>query len=293
MAVDPTTAQNFRTLSAYLEDLGLGQLFTTDAEGNPSGWLWDKIKSGVDTAEELRAAVEQTDVWRNQYSVIVAQREQRAQGKAVQVMTPEEVQAYRGTAAALMRQYGLPSWFYDQASDFNDLILAGVSPRELEDRIGNAYNVVANMDPKIKQSFSNFYGVQGDAAIASYFLDPDKTQAQLDRVARASYAGGIAKAYGFDLSKDRAEYFSLADRQPAGIAQDMADIGALGTQLNEGFTETQDLTANDAFDAIVMGDAEARRKLEARVIQRRTVDQTSQGGALMTQRGLTGVGTAQ
>lgn len=290
---DATAAQNFRTLSAYLESLGLGQLFSVDANGNPGGWLWDKLKTGVDTAEELRAAVEQTDVWRDQYSVIVAQRQERAQGKPTYVMSPEEVQQYRFTAAGLMRQYGLPSWFYDQASDFNDLILGGVSTKELEDRIGNAYNVVANMDPNIKQSFSNFYGVQGDAAIASYFLDPDKTQAQLDKVARAAYAGGIAKAYGFDLSRDRAEYFSLADRQPAGIAQDMADIAATGSQLNEGFTETQDLTANDAFDAIVMGDANARRKLEGRVIERRAVDQTSQGGALMTNQGLTGVGTAQ
>lgn len=290
---DAATAQNFRTLAAYLEDLNLGALFSVDGAGNPGGWLWDKLKEGVDTAEELRAAVEQTDVWRNEYSVILAQREQRAQGMAVQVMTPKEVIEYKARSAQIMRQYGLPAWFYDQSSDFNGLITDGVSVAELEERIGQAYNVVANMDPNIREAFVNYYGVgNDDAALASYFLDPDHTQAELDKVSRAAYAGGIAKTYGFQLSRDRAELFSLTDRQPAGIAQDMSEINALGDQLDEGYGESGDLTADDAFDAVVMGNADARRRLEGRVIARRAVDQASQGGALMTNQGLTGVGTA-
>ena len=57
-------------------------------------------------------------------------------------MSPEEVIQYEQTASQLLRMYGAPAWFYDQQSDFNNLILNGVSTVELEQRLAGAYNTV-------------------------------------------------------------------------------------------------------------------------------------------------------
>jgi hypothetical protein len=290
---DEIAAENFRTLSAYLSSLGLGQLFSVDQQGNPGGWLWQQLIGGVDTAEELRAAVEQTDVWRDRFSVIVAQRERQARGEPVRVMEPGEVIEYEQRAAQLMRQYGLPDWFYDQASDFNDVILNGISVAELESRLAGAYNTVANLDPSIRETFEQFYGVsQADGALQAYFLDPNRTEAQLERVALAAYAGGVARDFGLELDRDQAELFSLYDRTPAGIVQDLTEINAQSLLAREGVGEADDLDTTTVFDAVVRGDAESRRLLEGRAIRRQANARAGGGGALATNDGLIGLGTA-
>ena len=287
------TQENFRTMASYLQSLGLGELFSVDSAGNPGGWLWDKLLSGIDTAEELRGALEQTDVWKDRFAVIVEQRRRQAAGQPVHVMEPGEVLEYEQRASQLMRQYALPPWFYDQASDFNDIILNGVSVAELEQRVAGAYNTVANIDPAITQQFREFYGVgEGQAALAAFFLDPNRTQAQLDRVALASYAGGIARDFGLDLTRNQAEMFSLLDRTPAGVAQDLSEINAQSGLFNEGAGEAVDITDSTGFDAVVLGDARARAALEGRVLRRRANATAGGGGALATQDGLLGVSTA-
>lgn len=293
MAINATTARNFRTLAGYLDSLGLGELFTVGRDGTPGGWLWNQLKLGIDTAEELRANLEQTDVWKDRFAVIVEQRNRQAKGEPVRVMEPGEVIEYEARASQIMRQYNLPRWFYDQASDFNKLILNGVSIVELEQRIGGAYNTVANLDPAIKAQFRQFYGVgQGEAALAAFFLDPDKTQAQLDKVALASYAGGIAKEFNLNLERDDAELFSLFDKTPAGIVQDLTEINAQSLLTQEGAGEADDLDVDVVFDAVVRGDAEARSLLERRALRRQANARAGAGGALATNEGLIGVSTA-
>lgn len=294
MAVSPETKQNFLQMAGYLQTLGLGELFTVDSGGNPGGWLWQQIRSGIDTAEELRAAIEQTDVWRDRYSVIVEQRKRSAAGQPTQVMEVAEVMEYKSRAAQIMRQYGVPGWFYDQWHDLDDMILNGLSVVELEERLAGAWSVVRDMDPNITQQFRDFYGVgEGDGALVAYFLDPAKTQAQLDKVAMAAYAGGIARNFNLQLDRDQAEMFSLFDKTRAGVAQDMTEINAQSGLLQEGAGEADDLSEREGFDAIVLGDPDARRRLEGRVLRRQANARAGGGGALATQEGLTGVSRAR
>lgn len=286
-------AQQFRDIQVYLEWLGLSELFAVDADGNPGGWLWKQILDGIDTQEELQMRIEQTDVWKDRFSIIVEQRRRAAAGEPVQVMTPEEVVEYEYETAALFRRYNLPKWMYDKRDDFNSYILNGLSPEEIKDRIEGAYNTVANVDPDIKAQFREFYGVgAGDAALVAYFLDPEKTDAQLEKVALASYAGGIGKEYGIDLNRDDAELFSLIGRTEAGVAQDLSEVNAQSLLTVEGAGETNDLDVDLVFDAVVRGDAEARSLLERRQIRRQANARAGVGGALQTQQGLIGSGTA-
>ena len=286
--------RNFQQLSSYLESIGLGALFTVDQSGNPGGWLWNQMKSGIDSPEELLVAVEQTDIWRDRFAVIVEQRKRAAAGDPVQVMTVAQVVEYEKQAANLMRQYGLPSWFYDEASDFNDLILSGMALSEVDARLSGAYNMVANLDPDIRQQFEDFYGVgQSDGALAAYFLDPDRTEAALEKAALASYAGAMAQDFGLNLNREQGETLFMLGRTQAGVAQDLSEMNAQSLLLQEGAGEATDLDEDVVFDAVVRGDAESRRALESRLIRRQSNARATAGGALATQEGLIGSGTAR
>src|SRR5688500_1734759 len=91
--------QFFTTMAAYLRQAGLGDLAVVGADGAPSGWLWDQILSGVDTSAELQIALESTAQFQREFGVILEQRARAARGEPTQVMSVDEVVAYRQTAA--------------------------------------------------------------------------------------------------------------------------------------------------------------------------------------------------
>lgn len=285
--------QDFDEAKGYMEWLGLGELFTVDKDGNPGGWLWNNLISGMDTEEELLIRIEQTDVWKDRFSVIVEQRRRSAAGEPVQVMSVEEVVEYEDTTRALFQRYDLPKWMYDKREDLNKYILNGLSPDELQARVAGAYNSVANIDPDIADQFRAFYGVgEGDAALVAYFLDPEKTEAELDKVALSSYAGAVGKDFGIELSREDAELFSLYDKTEAGIVQDLTTINSQSLLANEGFGEVEDVDTDTIFDAVVRGDAESRSMLERRQLRRQANARATAGGGLATNEGLIGLGSA-
>ena len=286
-------AAQFNDAKGYMEWLGLGELFTVDAQGNPGGWLWQQLLSGIDTEEELKLRIEQTDVWKDRFPVIVEQRRRSAAGEPVQVMSTEEVVEYEEATRALFQKYELPKWMYEKREDLHKYILNGLSPDELKDRVAGAYNSVANIDPDIADQFREFYGVgQGDAALVAYFLDPEKTEAELDKVALSSYAGAIGKDFGVELSREDAELFSLYDKTEAGVVQDLTQINSQSLLANEGFGEVNDIDTDDIFDAVVRGDAESRSLLERRQLRRQANARATAGGGLATNEGLIGLGSA-
>lgn len=280
----------YQLLSSYLRDLGLGALATTSANGDPGGWLWQQIQTGIDSAEELRIAIESTDVWRDRFGVIVEQRQRAARGEPVQVMSVDEVVAYERSAAQLMRQAGLPASFYDSYRDFNSLILSGLSIVEIDERLGEAWNRARNVAPEVRQAFEDFYGVgQGDSALAAFFLDPERTQATLERASRAAYTAGMGERYGIGINRQRAEDIATGPLTEGGIVQGLEQVNRLGGVFTEGIGETQDLTAErEGLDLVFDGSAEAQTAIDRRLSARRSGDRSSSGGAALTNRGLVG-----
>jgi len=126
MAMDAASKQTFGALSAYLSQLGLGSLFALDANGQPSGWLWEQIKTGVDTADQLTLAIESTPEFQTRYGVITEMRRRAAAGEPVRVPTIGQVREYEDTVSRVMRQAGMPTWFYDSYTDAQDLMLKGM-----------------------------------------------------------------------------------------------------------------------------------------------------------------------
>lgn len=288
------TNSMFQTLGQQLRDMGLGALFTVDAQGTPGGWLWQQMQAGVDTAEELQAALQQTDVYRERFGVIVEQQQRAAKGEAVYVMSPQEVIEYEHTAKQLMRKAGLPTTFYDRPEDFNKLILSDISVSELDQRLGQAYEYVQAAPPEVRQAFTDFYGVaQGDAHLAAWALDPDRTLTDINRATRTAYTGGMAKRFDIQLGRDAAQRIADLPKTEAGITEGLENISAQADLFREGVFDTTDLTAeNHGVASVFEADAEASKAIERRLIQRKNIDRSSTGGAALTNQGLIGAGTA-
>lgn len=292
MAIDPANLSIYQELTSYLQYLGLGDLFATSSDGTPSGWLWDQITQGIDTPEQLVVALEGTQAFQTRYKVIFDLRKRAAAGEPVQVPTVSQVREYEDTMATMMRQSGLPTWFYDSYSDMQDMIEKGISPQELEARIATGWTTVRDTDPAIRQAFSDFYGVgAGDAALAAFILDPSKTLSSLEKASRAAYTAGYGQTMGMTIDKELAEKIASLPKTEAGIQQDLAEASRLKGLTVEGITETQDITQKGTLQAVALGDAEIQKQLERRQIERQAQDRSSTGGAAMTQKGLTGVGS--
>lgn len=291
MAIEGAVTDNtFAQLAAFLQYAGLGNLFSVGTDGTPGGWLWDQIVSGVDNADQLQIALEQTQEFKTRYGIIGELRQRAAAGEPVLVPTVGQVREYEDTTAKIMRQAGLPTWFYDSFTDMQDLMRKGLSPVEVEQRLGTAYERVQSTDPEIRAAFTEFYGVgQGDAALASYYLDPARTQSSLEKASRAAYTAGKGKTMGIDIDQTVAERMAALPKTEGGIYQDLTDVNKMKPLYTEGITETKDLTTGSGIEAVSFGDGEANADLQRRILERQANERSSSGGAAVTQRGVVGL----
>lgn len=286
------TDDAFRALSQQLEQWGLSDLFTF-TNGVPGGWLWEEMQKGFETEAELGLRISQTDAYRDRFAVITHQQDRAAAGESVHVMTPWEVLEYERTAKRIMSEAGMPEWFYDEPSDFHGLIERDISPSELKRRTEQVYEYVEYAAPEVKAAFEEFYGVgQAEGALAAYVLDPEKTAAQLEKASRAAFAAGTAKRYDIQLDRSRSEFLidSASDGQ---IAAGLNDLASQGDVFEESRFEDTDLTVEgEGLDSTFFGSNEARTAINRRLEMRRALNRVSTGGAVATQSGVAGAGTA-
>ena len=165
--------------------------------------------------------------------------------------------AYRNT----MKQNGLPDWLYNEDTDFQALISGDVSPQELQSRVMDGYNAVAQADPTVKAQMKELYGID-DAHLAAYFLDPGKTAPALVEQAKAA---NIA-ARGKELGGIQLDKLSAQDLVQRGITFDQATqgftkIGQMG-ELNATIGAEQSLSEQQKIGATFGFDQEAQKALE-------------------------------
>ena len=284
----------YNMLAAELRALGLGDLVRIGADGQPSGWLWQQLQAGFDTSEELMLALEQTSSFKDRFGVIEEQKRRAGLGQPVYVMSPAEVIEYENRAKQIMTAGGMPSWFYDQPADFHDLILNDMSLVELEERVTQVYEYVENAPPEVASSFEDFFGVgEAAGALAAYVLDPSRTTAQLERATRTAYTAGMAKRFDIELGRVAAERIADLPTTEAGIVDGLSTISAQSNLFQNQLFEDGSLTAEDqGVGAVFEGDADAIRDIERRRQQRQAGNRAATGGAVMTQRGVTGAGSA-
>ena len=290
---DNTARAQFDTAAQTLESIGLGALFSVDANGNPSGWLWDQIQAGVDTDEEIQSAIRSTDVYKDRFSVIVEQEKRVKNGEAGFVMNEQDVLNYEQEVKGYMAAAGLPSTFYDDPKDFHKLILSDLSPLEINKKITAAYDYVLSAPPEVREAFEEFYGVgSGDAQLAAWALDPERTVRDITKATRTSYAAGMADRFDVQIDRSTAERIADLPMTEAGMTEGIKQVASLSNVFREGIGESTDITSNDGVASVFEGDADAQTAINRRIGERRSIERSSTGGAIVTREGVAGAGSA-
>ena len=289
---DDRRAGVYRELESYLQAIGLGSLMQTDSNGNPTGWLWEQVKSGVTSSASLEIALRQTPEFQQRFGIILEQQRRAAAGENVYVMTPAEVLAYEVDVSQAFRTAGLPTSFYDTPGELHQYLSNNLSGEDVVGRIETAFNYVVTAPPEVRAKFEEFYGVgQGDIALATYILDPDIAVRELEKAGRTAYAAGVAERYDIQLARQQAERIAETPLTNVGISEGLQQIAAQAPLFAESVGEAVDLTAEETGVAAVFeGSGEARTALERRLAQRQAVNRATVGGAITTSAGVVGLG---
>jgi hypothetical protein len=292
----------FAGLGNILNSLGLGSLFGMDPAGNPTGWLWDQIQLGLTTPEEMSVALERTPQWQSLYGVVInAQRKEVSDGKPVHVMSPAELAEYRQRARTLYRQYNYPPDFYNDVHDFDAQAAGGIDVQELQHRIADDWNRVANADPHIRQRFLEYYGPgQGDAYLAAFFADPGRTLADVDLAARSAVVGGTGARVGLGIQRSLAERIARTGVSDAGIDQQLTTLaqaaGFYRPNVGEGGGDLTAQAVGGGFGVAGSDTGTVYQDLvdvEARKRARLSTTELGHGGPVETRTGVVGVGPAR
>lgn len=288
---DDRRANVYRELEAYLQAIGLGSLMQTDANGNPTGWLWEQVKTGVTSSAALEIALRETPEFQQRFGIILEQQRRAAAGENVYVMTPAEVLAYEVDVSQAFRTAGLPTSFYDTPAELHQYLVAGLSGEDVVSRIETAFNYVVTAPPEVRAKFEEFYGVgQGDIALATYILDPNVAVNELEKAGRTAYAAGVAERYDIRLARQQAERIAETPLTEAGISEGLQQVAAQSPLFAESVGEAVDLTAEETgIAAVFEGSGEARTALERRLTARQAINRATVGGAITTAAGVTGL----
>lgn len=163
-----------------------------------------------------------------------------ALSKKGRAITPAQYIQLERSYAQVMRENGVPTSFFDKNEDFAALIANEVSPNELQARVQDGYAKVANADPKVREQFTRYFGVNGDTALATFFMDPERALPKLEQAAASAEIAGAASRLNFTVGLNEASR--------------LAQMGVSYDKAMEGFqrmNQTRDLFESSVGDTAV------------------------------------------
>jgi len=207
----PTRAEERESARAIISNL-----LSEYGLGNLTDFVNDLItKEDIISGDVILGKIRQTEQYKTRFAGNIARR-----NAGFNVLSEDNYIQMENAYRQLMRSSGLPAGFYDQSSDFNELIGGDVSAAELSSRINDGYLAVQQADPQVIAEMKRLYPV-GDADLAAYFLDPEKATPMLLRQARsAQIAAEATMQAGRQLGVQTAEELAVA-----GITQEEARAG--------------------------------------------------------------------
>lgn len=279
-------------MKADLGKYGLGSLAQPlwdfiVAEGKPSdSQMWQWLESRPEFAQRFPA-----------YKTL--QDKKRA-------ITPTEYIQLEQYYAQTMRHAGLPLSFFDDATDFTKLIENEVSPKEFQERIESGYRRVAQTNPQVRQAFKRYFGIDGDSALAAFFIDAERSAPALARMVQtAEIAGAMAQQqvninldyatrlaeFGVDSQKASEAARRLTSSQAlyqAGVNE--ADL--LSIYKSRGETAVPENMTNElvALEAFTGTSGAAETALSQSISQRRAAGTGERSGGVVTRTGRTSLG---
>ena len=226
----------------------------------------------------IEIALRETPEYKQRFPAMEALRQKK------RAITEAEYIEYERTAAALERQYGLPKDML--TGNVTNLLTNEVSATELNDRVVLAASAAIQAPQEFRQTMSDFYNIDL-GGLTAYFLDPQVATPLLEKQYASALIGTEARRQGIGI-----DVYSAQNLQELGISQEEARQGFGRVRAQQGLTEGRgDIVSQQQLISGTFGDEENRRAIERAQAGRAGRFQQS-GGALMTQGGVVGAGTA-
>lgn len=201
LMVSRTNARDY--LVGLFKQFGFDDTDTANLTSAIEGW----ISQGLADAgtEPVLMKFRDTDIYKRRFSGMA---ELIKRGQAISEAEYIQLESsYRN----VMQNYGLPTTFYDKPEDYARLIGAGLSVREVEERVVAAKQ---SLNPLVAQELNQYYGVDQGTAMAYLLgltdekgvaLQSARTQEQIRTGARAAQIGAAAERAGFGMDKTLSE----------------------------------------------------------------------------------------
>ena len=146
-------------------------------------------------------------------------------------LSPAEYLATERSYQQVLQSAGLPKGFYDQHSDFVNMIGKDVSPTEMKWRADTAAKYVQSTDPSTRDALQQYYGIDQNHLVA-HFLDPNAAQSILQKQANAADIGSAALDQNLKATT-------------RGRAETWADQGVTGAQAQTGYQKVASVLPED------------------------------------------------
>lgn len=283
----PTTGPPAGTLTPDQQsaNTSINEFFAQFGLTDLAQWAWNAYLNGT-PIEQVFLDAQQRPEWKARFP---AMDELAKQGRAI---TPAAYIEWEQRAVSLFQAYGLPKGFYDDPTDFKDIMVAGVGMPELEQRIQLAAKAQYSVPQSVRDELKAKYGID-DGALTAYWLDPNRAAPLLENQFTAAQISAQAKGTGFgNINRDQAELLAAEGVTDDTAKQGFGTLTGLGQVLTETLAGEQSLTRDQQLAAVFGGDAEASRAIQARQAGRLAAFQSG-GGFTTKQTGRTGVGTQE
>lgn len=201
---DPFDRSAFRLMRDFLRGFGLGGL---------APFVRELMQNGVTDSASIMLELQSTDQWKKRFA-----GNELLKANGFGVLSPEEYLAVEKSYAQVMRNYGLPSGFYDDPADFANFIGNNVSASELQDRVSVYADLANREDPALTAQLRSMGITKGK--LLAYMIDPDRATPLIQRDAQTALLGAAARRNG--LVADNKYLTQLAAR---GVSEDTAQQG--------------------------------------------------------------------
>lgn len=244
-ATGPSAAQQsaWAYMQGLLDQYGLGTLGTT---------IQGLISGGMTDANQLQMELQNTSEWKTRFAGNEALR-----AAGLPVMSVAEYLSVERSYSQIMKNYGLPTGFYDDPSDFAQMIGGSVSARELEQRV-SAWSDLANReDPAIKEQLRSMGIADGD--LVAYMMDPERAAPLIQKTYQKALLGGAARRQGLDPNNvNRLVEAGITEREAMQGYGVIGDAMPDAVRLNNIYGE--DVSQTDLEDEVFTNSGGKKRK---------------------------------
>lgn len=227
------------------------------------------IANGMTDANQIQLELQGTNEWKTRFAGNEALR-----AAGLPVMSVAEYLSVERSYAQIMKNYGLPTGFYDDPSDFAKMIGGSVSARELEQRVSAWADLANREDPAIKEQLRAMGIADGD--LIAFMMDPARAQPLIQKTYQQALVGGAARRQGLDASgAARLVEHGITEREALQGYGVISDAMPDATRLSDIYGE--DVDQSDLEAEVFENNGEASRKRKRLASRERAAFQGSSG----------------